>query len=234
MIATKRAIDLATRHQHRFHVLHVSTLEEIEPIIAGKPYITAEVCPHHLFFNIDDYKRLGSRVQMNPSIKTAEDNKALLNALFDGKIQVIATDHAPHTLEEKDQPYPKSPSGLPAVENYLALMLNQVNQGNWNLQGLVKAMCEAPAKVWDITNKGQLVEGFDADVVLVDMNKRATILDEEQLTKSKWSPWHDETLQGWPVKTWVHGTLVFSDNKVINEPTGREAQYDHSQLGFWA
>lgn len=234
LIATKRAIDLATRHQHRFHVLHVSTQEEIQPIIEGKPWITAEVCPHHLFFNIDDYERLGSRIQMNPSIKTAADNEALLNALFEGKIQVVATDHAPHTLEEKDQPYPKAPSGLPAVENYLALMLNQVNLGKWNLSGLVKAMCEAPSKVWDITNKGQIAEGYDADVVLVDMNKSSKILDEEQLTKSKWSPWHGETLQGWPVKTWVHGNLVFSDGTATDTAFGKEAQFDHSLPGFWA
>ena len=125
VIATRRAIDLAVRHQHPFHVLHVSTAEEVSIIAESPDLITAEVCPHHLFFNIDDYARLGSRIQMNPSVKTAADNAALWQGLLDGHIDLIATDHAPHTLEEKSQPYPKSPSGMPAVENSLALFLSE-------------------------------------------------------------------------------------------------------------
>ena len=113
MIATKRATDLARRHKHRFHVLHVSTAAELEFLMDHSPYLTAEICLHHIFFNTDDYARLGSRIQMNPSIKTKQDNDGLWRALLDGTIQVIATDHAPHTLEEKSQPYPQSPSGLP-------------------------------------------------------------------------------------------------------------------------
>ena len=144
MIATRRATDLAKRHQHRFHVLHVSTGDELVFLRDPQPYITAEVCLHHLFFNVDDYARLGSRIQMNPSIKTKDDNERLYAALLDGTIQVIATDHAPHTLEEKSQPYPASPSGLPAVENSLALMLDQVNQGNCTIEQVAGWMCDAP------------------------------------------------------------------------------------------
>ncbi len=126
VIATRRAIDLAVRHEHRFHVLHVSTGAEARLLVENHGLITAEACPHHLLFNVDDYPRLGTLIQMNPSLKTVDDNRALWQALLDGRIQVIATDHAPHTLEEKQRPYPESPSGLPAVENSLALMLNQV------------------------------------------------------------------------------------------------------------
>lgn len=234
LIATQRAIDLAERHEHRFHVLHVSTAEECRLLAEHRGgYVTAEACPHHLFFNIGDYERLGSLVQMNPSIKTAADNAALWAALRDGSIQIIATDHAPHTREEKRQPYPKSPSGLPAVENSLALMLDAALRGLCTLEDVVRWMCDAPARVWDIVNKGQIAAGYDADLVLVDLHKTATIRDEEQLTKSGWSPWHGTTLTGWPVRTWVGGQTVFQDGRVDATARGAAAQFDHSRAGYW-
>lgn len=242
VIATRRAIDLAHRHQHRFHVLHVSTADEL-PLIheaihreeeSGGQFITAEVCPHHLLFHVDDYERLGSLVQMNPSIKTKDDNAALWDALADGTIQVIATDHAPHTLEEKRQEYPKSPSGLPAVENSLALMLNAVHEGRLTLERLVQAMCDAPARVWDIVGKGRIAAGYDADLVLVDMEATHTIHNAEQLTKSGWSPWDGVTLRGLPIRTWVMGETVFTDGQVNADHRGQEARYDHTRGGYWA
>lgn len=233
-IATARAIDLAKRHNHRFHVLHVSTSDELELLADPAGLISAEVCPHHLFFNIDDYARLGSLVQMNPSIKTAADNAGLWQGLLAGRIQVVATDHAPHTLEEKQQPYPKSPSGLPAVENSLALMLDQVSRGRCSLEQVVSWMCDAPARVWDIVDKGRIQEGYDADLVLVDLNHTATIRNEEQITKSGWSPWDGTTLTGWPVRTWVMGRSVYSNGTVDAEARGSEARFDHSRGGFWA
>jgi len=231
--ATRRAVDLAVRHNHRFHVLHVSTADEAAFLKDNHGLITAEACPHHLFFNIDDYARLGSRVQMNPSIKTAADNQALWAALDDGSIQVIATDHAPHTLEEKAKPYPQSPSGLPAVENVMALMLNEVNRGRCTLEQVVSWMCDAPARVWDIIDKGRIQRGYHADLVLVDMNKEKTIADDQQLTRSRWSPWHGETLTGWPVRTFVMGREVFRDGQVLEDARGEEATYDHARGGYW-
>ena len=234
VIATKRSIDLSIRHKHRFHVLHVSTGAETELLRAPQGLITAEACPHHLFFNIDDYERLGSLVQMNPSIKTSADNEALWRALKDGRIQVIATDHAPHTLEEKRQPYPKSPSGLPAVENSLALMLDCVNAGICSLESVVHWMCDAPARVWDLVGKGRIAEGYDADLVLVDMSKKQTVRNEDQQTKAKWSPWHGVALQGWPVRTIVNGHTVFKDGQFDDTIRGREIQFDHALGGYWA
>lgn len=234
VIATARAIELAKYYRHRFHVLHVSTADELPLIADHGGLITAEVCPHHLLFNVDDYERLGSLIQMNPSIKTATDNEALWKGLLDGIVQVIATDHAPHTLTEKNQPYPKSPSGLPAVENSLALMLDRVNKGLCSLEQVVAWMCDAPARVWDIVNKGRIVEGYDADLVLVDLNKEDTILNENQLTKSRWSPWHGTQLKGWPVRTWAMGQSVFQDGNVNVSARGTEAIYDHSRGGYWA
>ncbi|MCO6047414.1 dihydroorotase [Aeoliella sp. ICT_H6.2] len=234
MIATRRAMDLAVRHQHRFHVLHVSTAGECELLADHHNLVTGEACPHHLFFNIDDYPRLGTLVQMNPSLKTKEDNAAVWQALLDGRLQVVATDHAPHTLEEKQQPYPQSPSGLPAVENSLALLLNEVNQGRCTIEQVVHWMCDAPARVWDIVDKGRIATGYDADLVLVDMNKTLAVLNENQLTKCGWSPWHGLELTGWPVRTWVMGHEVYREGQIVASQPGTEAMYDHARGGYWA
>ncbi len=234
LIATRRAIDLAKRHNHRFHVLHVSTAEEIKHLDDHDNLITAEACPHHLLLNVDDYARLGTLVQMNPSLKTAVDNAALWDALITGLIQVIATDHAPHTLAEKRKPYPQSPSGMPNVENSLALMLNEVNQGRCTLETVVHAMCDAPARVWDIVGKGRIAEGYDADLVLIDMNHRQEIRNEQQFTKCGWSAWHGQTLTGGPVRTWVMGHEVFHLGKLDTSRRGQAALFDHARGGYWA
>lgn len=233
VIAVKRSIDLAFRHNHRFHVLHVSTGAETQLLSDHRDLITAEACPHHLFFNVDDYDRLGSLVQMNPSIKTAADNAELWKALGDGRLQVIATDHAPHTLVEKRQPYPKSPSGLPAVENSLALMLDSVHRGLCTVEQVVHWMCDAPARVWDLVGKGRITPGYDADLVLIDLQKSQTIHNDQQETKCRWSPWDGVTLTGWPVRTWVMGQTVFADGKINDQIRGSEIQFDHDRGGYW-
>lgn len=239
-ISARRAFELAVRHRHRFHLLHTSTALEVallREFLADektRPLLTAEACPHHLFFSVDDYERLGSRIQMNPSIKTAADNAALWAALADGTLQVIATDHAPHTLEEKAKPYPESPSGLPAVENSLALLLDQVVHGKATLAQVAHWMSDAPARVWGIVNKGRIAEGYDADLVLVDLEKPAMVRDEEQLTKSRWSPWHGQVLQGWPVRTLVGGRTVFLEDRCDLTARGAEAIFDPGRGGYWA
>jgi dihydroorotase len=233
LIATRRALDLAVRHRHRFHVLHVSTGAETELFADHQDLITAEVCPHHLFFSVDDYARLGSLVQMNPSLKTRDDNRQLWQALLDGRVQVIATDHAPHTWEEKQQPYPRSPSGIPAVENSLALLLNEVNHQRCTIGQVAHWMCDAPARVWDIVGKGRIQDGYDADLVLVDLHKTAEIRNENQYTKCRWSPWHGVTLQGWPVRTWVLGREVFRDGRLDDRVRGNQAVFDHARGGYW-
>ena len=231
--ATRRALDLAKRHNHRFHVLHVSTAAEIPIIADHRDLITAELCPHHWHFNVDDYARLGSLIQMNPSIKTKSDNTRLWQALLDGIIQVVATDHAPHTLEEKSQPYPKSPSGLPAVENYFALLLDRASRGECTWEQIASWTSDAPARVWGIVGKGRLEVGYDADLVLVDPNKSRTIKNEEQFTKTKWSPWAGIVLQGWPTQVFVGGRTVFLDGKITTEQPASRLQFDHALGGFW-
>jgi dihydroorotase len=234
MVATRRAIDLAHRHGHRFHVLHVSTGAETELLADHRNLITGEACPHHLLLNIADYARLGTLAQMNPSLKNSDDNEQLWRALCDGRLQVVATDHAPHTLEEKQRPYPSSPSGIPAVENSLALMLNEVHRGRCTIEQVVQWMCDAPARVWDIVGKGRIDVGYDADLVLVDMNRVAEVRNENQITKCGWSPWHGQRLTGWPVRTWVMGHEVFRDGKFFTDRPGQESQFDHARGGFWA
>jgi dihydroorotase len=150
---------------------------------------------------------------------------ALWEALHDGRIEVIATDHAPHTLDEKRQPYPKSPSGLPAVENSLALMLDAASRGLCTLEEIAGWMCEAPARVWQIDRKGRIEEGYDADLVLVDPIRRHTIEHGNQLTKSGWSPWNGVTLTGQAVRTIVMGQTVFAEGRVRNDLRGREATF---------
>jgi dihydroorotase len=234
MIATRRAFDLAKRHQHRFHLLHVSTGAETELLADHQGLITAEACTPHLLFDTRDYQRLGTLIQANPSVKTEQDQQQLWQALIDNRIQVIATDHAPHTLEEKQQSYPQSPSGMPSIENSLALMLNEVHRGRLTLERVVEAMCDAPARVWDIVGKGRIAEGYDADLVLVDLKQKQLVQNQTQLTYCGWSPWHGCELTGWPVRTWVLGHEVYRDGQIVSEQPGQAAQYDHARGGYWA
>jgi dihydroorotase len=239
VIATSRAIDLARAHNHRFHVLHVSSAAELPLLIHPEPLITAEICLHHVFFSTDDYARLGTLVQMNPSLKSPADMRALWEALHSGRIQVIATDHAPHTLEEKAQPYPKSPSGLPAVENSLALMLDQHHRGRCTLEQIAHWMCDAPARVWGLVGKGRIAAGYDADLAIVDLGLTRTIDNAQQFTKSRWSPWAGCTLTGWPVRTIVGGQTVYHNGQLARAadgsgPRGRRVRCDHNRGGYWA
>lgn len=232
LIATQRSVDLALRHQHPFHVLHVSTAAEVDVIDQAGDLVTGEVCPHHLFFNVEDYERLGSLVKMNPSIKFREDNEALWQALMDGKLQVVATDHAPHTLEEKQSPFPECPSGLPAVENSLALMLNEVNRGRIDIRQVVHWMCVEPSRIWHLRNKGAIRVGFDADLALIDMNAPHLVSHDNQQTKCGWTPWDGVTLTGSVVQTWVMGREVFRKQQAhetfsSDHGSGHEIQFAH-------
>ena len=234
IIATRKAINVALQYDHRFHVLHVSTGAEASLLADYRHVLTSEVCPHHLLLNTEDYGRLGTLVQVNPSLKTPNDNQQLWEALLAGNIQIVGSDHAPHTWREKCKKYPESPSGIPSVENSLALMLNEVNRGRCSLEQVVQWMCGSPAKVWDIVDKGRIEAGYDADLVLVDMNKTATVENALQETKCKWSPWHGVTLTGWPVRTWVVGHQVYNDGEFDESRSGVEVMFDQQRGGFWA
>lgn len=226
--ASELAVKLSLKYQRRLHILHLTTEEETQMLhrLPRDHKISAEVCPQHFILTAPEcYERLGTRAQMNPPLRTPRHANALWNALKDGIIECIATDHAPHTTEEKDQPYGQAPSGMPGVETSLPLMLDRVNQGLCSLEEVVQWMCEAPARLYKVRNKGRIEVGYDADLVLVDMKLKKTVTNGQLFTKVNWSPYHNMELRGWPVHTIVHGQTVFSDGKINECIRGREAQF---------
>lgn len=222
---TKRIKELSEAFEHHTHILHVSSRTEL-PLLKS-PFLSSEACVHHLLLNTNDYDTLGTLVQMNPSLKDPEDNVALWAALRDGTIQVIATDHAPHTILEKAVPYPKSPSGMPGVQTMLTLLLNEVAAGSVTIEEVVRWTSTNPARIWDIANKGAIIEGYDADLVLVDLKASRVIRREDQASKCGWTPWEGRTTTGWPTHTFVLGQLAMEHGKLIDDVRGQEALYEH-------
>jgi len=225
-LATELALTLSKKYQRRLHILHLSTREEVAMLRAGKPaWVTAEAIPNHLFLNSTDYARLGALVQMNPPIRTPADNTALWEGLHDGIIDLIATDHAPHTLEEKKRAYPNTPSGMPGVETSLPLMLTAMHEGRCTLAEIQKWMCSGPAEAYRIPNKGKILEGWDADLTLVDIDYTRLVRNEETFTKVRWSPWNGRELRGWPQYTIVNGEIAFDNGHIREQTRGRRLTY---------
>ncbi len=215
LIATQRALELSDKYGRRLHILHLSTAIEVEHLRQHKAaQVSCEVIPNHLFLNTDDYVRLGARVQMNPPIRGPKNADSLWRGLKDGIIDFIATDHAPHTLEEKSRPYPDSPAGMPGVETSLPLMLTQFKAGKCTLKQVQNWMSVGPAMTYGIPNKGCIAEGFDADLALVDMDRRHPVRDEEMFSRAGWSPYTGLELTGWPVYTIVGGQVVFESGRI--------------------
>ncbi len=212
-ISSKLAVDLATKHQARLHIFHVSTGKELalfrNDIPLKEKKITAEVCVHHLFFDERDYASLGSKIKCNPAIKFQHDKAALLQALLDDRLDVVATDHAPHTLEEKNNSYLHAPSGLPLVQHSLNMMLDFYQQQKMSLEKIVEKMCHAPADCFNIKNRGYLREGYFADIAIVDIDKKWTIQKDTILYQCGWSPIEKQTVTGKVTHTFVNGHLVF-------------------------
>jgi dihydroorotase len=220
--ATKLAIALSKKYQRRLHILHLSTGIEAEFLREDKPsWVTAEVTPQHLLLNTEAYAKMGTLAQMNPPLRSPENNDILWKALLDGVIDFIATDHAPHTLEEKAKGYPNTPSGMPGVETSLPLMLTQAMQGRCSVAQVSNWMSDAVAKGYKIPNKGAIAPGYDADLVLVDLNTYRPVLREELQTKCGWSPFEGWNLTGWPVVTIVGGQVVYDRGKFNTEVRGK-------------
>ncbi|MGB3404427.1 MAG: dihydroorotase [Microcoleaceae cyanobacterium] len=227
LLATKLALKLSKKYQRRLHILHLSTGIEAELLRQDKPsWVTAEVTPQHLLLNLSAYEKIGTLAQMNPPLRSPENNEILWQALLDGVIDFIATDHAPHTLEEKAQTYPKSPSGMPGVETSLPLMLTQAKAGKCTVQQVANWMSTAVTKAYKIPNKGLIEPGYDADLVLVDLENYRPVLREELLTKCGWSPFEGWDLTGWPVVTIVGGQVVFDHGKVNTDVRGQALSFD--------
>lgn len=218
--ATKRAIDLAKKHNARLHILHLTTEAETHlfrnDILLKQKKITTEVSVHHLWFSDVDYERLGMLIKWNPAIKTKKDKEGLLKALLDDRIDLITTDHAPHTLEEKQQPYFQSMSGAPMVQHTLNCMLEFYKQGLISLEKIVEKMCHNPAILYSMTNRGFIREGYYADLTLVDLNKKWTVTKDNLLYKCGWSPLEGTAFQTQIEQTFVNGNLIY-DNGLFKE-----------------
>ena len=227
LLATQLALKLSNKYQRRLHILHLSTGEEAELLRQEKPsWVTAEVTPQHLLLNTSAYEKIGSLAQMNPPLRAPRDNEILWQALLDGVIDFIATDHAPHTLAEKAQDYPNTPSGMPGVETSLPLMLTQAVQGRCTVAQVANWMSAAVAKAYKIPNKGKIAPGFDADLVLVDLDNYRPVVREEMVTKCGWSPFEGWNLTGWPVVTVVGGKVVFEKGKLDTTVRGEALTFD--------
>jgi dihydroorotase len=211
------AIHLAKLYNTRLHILHISTGKETElfdnTIPLAKKRITAEVCVHHLWFNSSDYSKYGNRIKWNPAIKTKMDQEKLFEALLDNKLDVIATDHAPHTLEEKANSYFKAPSGGPLVQHSLNVMLEFYHQGKISLPRIIEKMCHAPAICFQLKNRGFIRKGYYADLVLVDLEKSFTVHKDQLHYKCKWSPFEGQTFQSRVTHTFVNGNLVYHEGQ---------------------
>lgn len=225
--ATKLALKLSKKYQRRLHILHLSTGDEAELLREDKPsWVTAEVTPQHLLLNTDDYAKIGTLAQMNPPLRSHRDNEVLWQALLDGVIDFIATDHAPHTLEEKARGYPNTPSGMPGVETSLPLMLTQAMQGRCTVSQVANWMSAAVAKAYKIPKKGAIAPGYDADLILVDLDNYRPVLREELQTKCGWSPFEGWNLTGWPQYTIVGGQIVYEKGKLYTEVRGKALRFD--------
>jgi len=218
--ATKGVLEIAKKYNNRLHLFHISTLAEANLLDQTLPIrekrITAEACIHHLWFSDKDYEKLGAKIKWNPSIKTESDRNGLLNALLENKLDIIATDHAPHTREEKSGNYFKALSGGPLVQHALPAMLDLYHQGKISLEKIAEKMCHNVAEIYRIENRGYIREGYYADLVLVDLNNPWKVNPENILYKCKWSPFENQFFQSKVLKTFVNGALVY-DNGIFNE-----------------
>jgi dihydroorotase len=224
------AVSLAKKYGSRLHILHISTEKELALFASKIPLkekkITAEVCVHHLHFTADDYERLGYLIKCNPAIKEANNKAALWEALLDDRLDVIATDHAPHTLEEKEGPYKHAHSGLPLVQHPLLMMLDYHKQGKISLEKIVEKMSHAVAECFKIENRGYIREGYFADVVVVDLNSSTTVTKENILYKCAWSPLESTVFPTAIVQTFVNGNSVY-----LNEDNYGKHVFDESIKG---
>jgi len=229
-LSSSLAVELARKHKARLHVLHLSTAKELDLFEQGtdfeKKLITAEVCIHHLWFHDGDYERKGTLIKWNPAIKSLNDRDSLLAAVLNDKVDVIATDHAPHTIEEKQSKYFNSPSGGPLVQHSLVAMLELVHQGKISLEKVVEKMCHAPARLFRVKDRGFIEPGLKADLVLVDMDRQWTVAHKNIHYKCAWSPFEGFTFHSAVSHTWVNGQLAYRDGLFNEMVRGERLEFE--------
>jgi dihydroorotase len=225
-LATARLLALARRLDRRIHVLHVTTAEEMALLASHRDLATVEVTPQHLTLVAPDcYERLGTRAQMNPPIRDTHHQEALWNAVRAGIVDVVGSDHAPHTLDEKAKEYPDTPSGMTGVQTLLPLLLDHAHQGRLGLERVVDLTSAGPARVFGLSGKGRIGVGADADLVLVDLSRRETITNASVRSRCGWTPFDGLRVTGWPVATVLRGQLAMRDGEVLGPPRGEPLRF---------
>ncbi|MFQ5939170.1 MAG: amidohydrolase family protein, partial [Alphaproteobacteria bacterium] len=221
-----RLLRLARAADRRVHVLHVSTAEEMALLAQHRDIATVEVTPQHLTLAAPEcYDRLGNRARMNPPIRDAHHREALWRAVADGVVDVVGSDHAPHTREEMDRPYPEGPSGMPGVQTLLPILLDHVNAGRLSLERLVDLTSAGPARIYSIAQKGQIAVGYDADLTLIDLGAKRRIEGDWIASRCGWTPFEGMAVTGWPAATIVRGHVVMREGELLGAPVGAPVRF---------
>ncbi len=225
LICTKRLVELATKANKKIHVLHISTKEEMEFLAKHKDVATVEVTPHHLTLDETAYQKLGTLVQMNPPVRDKDHRAGIWAGVENGVVDVLGSDHAPHTLEEKAKPYPNSPSGMTGVQTLVPIMLNHVNQGKISIERFVDLTSHGPNRLFGIVNKGRLATGYDADLTIVDLKREETISNAQVKSRAGWTPYDGVKVTGWPVGTIIRGKKVMWEGELITASNGQAVRF---------
>jgi dihydroorotase len=224
--ATKRIVKLAREAGRRVHVLHISSADEMEILAKHKDLVTVEVTLNHLTMAAPEcYEQLGAFAQMNPPVRDAQHRDGLWEAVRNGIVDVFGSDHAPHTIEEKERPYPSSPSGMPGVQTSLPLLLDHMNAGRLSLQRVVDLTSAGPQRIFGIAGKGRIAVGYDADFVLVDLAAKREITDDWIASKCGWTPFDGMNVTGWPIATVLRGAIMMRDDEVLGAPGGQPVRF---------
>ncbi|HXW20817.1 MAG TPA: dihydroorotase [Roseiarcus sp.] len=223
--ATQRLVAIAREKRAQIHVLHISTAEEIEFLQGAKEVASCEATPHHLTLTADDYARLGTKMQMNPPVRAPRHRQAIWRGLAEGVIDVLGSDHAPHTLAEKAKPYPESPSGMTGVQTLVPTMLDHVANGRLTLQRFVDLTSAGPQRLFSIAKKGRIAAGYDADFTIVDLKRRATIRDSWIASRCGWTPYDGKEVTGWPIGAFVRGVRVMWEGEIVAPSRGRPVRF---------
>ncbi|ANG95537.1 dihydroorotase [Brucella pseudogrignonensis] len=222
---TERLVGIARETGARIHVLHISTAEEIDFLQGHKDVATCEATPHHLTLSADEYATLGNLIQMNPPVREKRHRDGVWKGIDQGIIDVLGSDHAPHTLDEKQKSYPASPSGMTGVQTLVPIMLDHVNAGKLSLERFVDLSSHGPNRIFGMARKGRIAVGYDADLTIVDMKRRETITHEQAGSKAGWTPYHGKTVTGWPVGTFVRGIKVMWEAEIVNPNKGEPVEF---------
>ncbi|CAN7298785.1 dihydroorotase [Aminobacter sp. LjRoot7] len=225
---TERLVRIARETRARIHVLHISSAEEITFLEQHKDVATCEATPHHLTMSSDDYARLGTLLQMNPPVRAARHRDGIWHGISQGVVDVLGSDHAPHTLAEKAKPYPSSPSGMTGVQTLVPIMLDHVNSGRLSLERFVDLSSHGPNRIFGMARKGRIAAGYDADFTVVDMKRKETITNAQAGSKAGWTPYDGKQVTGWPVGTIVRGIRVMWEAEITTPSQGRAVEFSEA------